>query len=55
MLFRSQSGAVGEGRVTIVQGVEIQRRSFIEVDVAHGAPPVVGGQCAVVARGEFQL
>ena len=40
---------------TVELCVEIQRRSFIEVDVAHGAPPVVGGQCAVVARGEFQL
>ena len=50
-----QSGVVGPGRVTMVQGVEIQRPSYIEVDVAEGAPPVVGGQCAVVARGEFQL
>ena len=50
-----QSGVIGPGRVTMLQGVELQRPSFIEVDVAPGAPPVVGGQCAVVARGEFQL
>ncbi len=50
-----QSGVIGEGRVTMLQGVEAHRPSYIEVDVAHGAPPVVGGSCRVVARGEFQL
>lgn len=49
------TGAVGPGRVTMVQGVEMLRPSRIEVDLAAGQPPVVGGQCAVVARGEFQL
>lgn len=50
-----QSGVIEPGRVTMHQGVEIHRPSWIEVDVAHGAPPVVGGSCRVVARGEFQL
>jgi len=49
------SGVVGPGRITMVQGVEMLRPSRIEVDLAPGQPPVVGGQCAVVARGEFQL
>lgn len=50
-----RSGVVGPGRITMVQGVEMRRPSYIDVDLAEGAPPVVGGQCAVVARGEFQL
>ncbi|MGA0121741.1 MAG: PhzF family phenazine biosynthesis protein, partial [Gaiellales bacterium] len=50
-----QRGVVGPGRVTMVQGVEMLRPSRIEVDLAEGQPPVVGGQCAVVARGEYQL
>jgi trans-2,3-dihydro-3-hydroxyanthranilate isomerase len=50
-----QSGVIPPGRVTMVQGVEMLRPSYIEVDVAEGAPPVVGGSCRVVARGEFQL
>lgn len=49
------SGVVGPGRITMVQGVEMLRPSRIEVDLEEGQPPVVGGQCAVVARGEFQL
>ncbi len=49
------SGVVSPGRITMVQGVEMLRPSRIEVDLAPGEPPVVGGQCAVVARGEFQL
>lgn len=50
-----QSGVIEPGRWTMLQGVELKRPSWIEVDVDHGAPPVVGGQCRVVARGEFQL
>lgn len=49
------TGAVAAGRITMLQGVEMLRPSYIEVDVEHGAPPRVGGSCRVVARGEFQL
>ena len=50
-----QSGVVEPGRMTILQGVELHRPSYIEVDVEPGQPPRVGGSCKVVARGEFQL
>ena len=49
------TGVVAPGRTTMLQGVEMQRPSYIEVDVAPGEPPRVGGSCKVVARGEFQL
>ncbi len=49
------SGVVEPGRIVMHQGVEMQRPSWIEVDVAPGEPPRVGGSCTVVARGEFQL
>jgi trans-2,3-dihydro-3-hydroxyanthranilate isomerase len=49
------TGVIGEGRVEMIQGVEMHRPSRIEVDVEAGRPPVVGGRCVVVARGEFQL
>ena len=49
------SGVVKPGRLYMLQGVEMLRPSFIEVDVEHGKPPRVGGHCVVVARGEFQL
>ena len=39
----------------MLQGVEMLRPSYIEIDLEHGAPPRVGGSCRVVARGEFQL
>jgi trans-2,3-dihydro-3-hydroxyanthranilate isomerase len=50
-----QSGVVEPGRITMLQGVEMLRPSYIEVDVAPGEAPRVGGSCRVVARGEFQL
>ena len=49
------SGVVEPGRIYMHQGVEMLRPSWIEVDVAPGEAPRVGGSCAVVARGEFQL
>jgi len=50
-----ESGVVEPGRIYMHQGVEMLRPSWIEVDVAPGEAPRVGGSCAVVARGEFQL
>jgi PhzF family phenazine biosynthesis protein len=49
------TGAVAAGLVEVHQGHEVERPSLIEVTVAPGAPPRVGGGCVAVARGTFEL
>ena len=49
------TGAIGEGSLIVHQGEAMGRPSVLEVLVAHGAPPRVGGGCVPVARGFFEL
>ena len=41
--------------VSAITYAEVASITVTAVDLEEGQPPVVGGQCAVVARGEFQL
>lgn len=48
-------GAIGPGRLTIEQGVEMGRPSVIEATVAPGEPPRVGGRAVIIGGGELLL
>lgn len=50
-----RDGLVGAGALEVHQGAQLGRACVILVELAAGAPPRVGGACASVARGAFEL
>lgn len=49
------TGVIESGRLDVHQGTFIDRPSLIEVEIAPGEPPRVGGSCVVVAKGQFEV
>lgn len=47
--------AIEPGHLDVRQGTFIDRPSLIEVEVAPGEAPRVGGSCVVVAKGQFEI
>lgn len=50
-----RAGLVAPGAIEVHQGAHLGRPCVISVELAAGAPPRVGGACASVARGTFEL
>jgi len=53
--FLRRHGRLGEGRLTVHQGVEMRRPSQIEVEVGADMRPRVWGPCRRVGAGYFDL